>query len=151
MSCLTFNTIVEILEQNTIFQSTGCKLQQPVKYQLACFLFRYSQQGSDSTIPVQELSLGLGTVLLYCQCIMCVLCELGVKLLKWPDNKEQEGIAERIQMSTEDHFPCCISIGDGTLICLCKAPHKDGPVYYCRKKYPAVSAYSSTIMVSVDL
>jgi hypothetical protein len=151
MSRPTFNTIVEILEQNTIFQSTGRKLQWPVKYQLACFLFRYSRRGSDSTIPAQELSLGLGTVPLYCRCIMRVLRELGVKLLKWPDNEEQEGIAERIQMSTEDHFPRCIGIGDGTLICLCEAPRKDGPVYYCRKKYPAVSAYSSTIMVSVDL
>ncbi|KAG1859739.1 hypothetical protein F4604DRAFT_1930457 [Suillus subluteus] len=37
----TFDRLVQILEQNPIFESTGRKPQRPVRYQLACFLLRY--------------------------------------------------------------------------------------------------------------
>ncbi|KAG1872204.1 hypothetical protein F4604DRAFT_1955696 [Suillus subluteus] len=37
----TFDRLVQILEQNPIFESTGRKPQRPVRYQLTCFLLRY--------------------------------------------------------------------------------------------------------------
>ncbi|KAJ3709399.1 hypothetical protein C8R42DRAFT_446477 [Lentinula raphanica] len=71
-----FEYLVEILGTNPIFQSTGRKPQRHVKYQLAAFLIRYGTLGADVQGTALKLSIGYGSVVLYCRRMVRALREL---------------------------------------------------------------------------
>ena len=137
MSRDTFDRLVALLESNPLFTSTGKKPQRPVRYQLACFLMRYSVRGGDSLHAAKQLGIGLGTVFLYCRRVARALREIGLEILTWGNDERHKEVSEYIF----EHFGFrdCIGIVDGSLIRLTKSPKVMGLVYYCRKKYPAVS------------
>ena len=139
IGCHTFGKLVQLLEQNPLFQSTGSKPQRPIHYHLACFLIRYGIQGSDSLQPAYDLGIGNGSVFLYCWCVSKALRQLGPSTLSWGNTDRQQEVSDYIL----EHFgfPDCLGALDGTLIRLSKQPKDNGNVYYCRKKFPAVSCF----------
>ncbi|OSC99379.1 hypothetical protein PYCCODRAFT_840847 [Trametes coccinea BRFM310] len=149
MSRVTFDRFVYLLEANPIFCSTGKKPQRPVRFQLACFLLRYSVRGGDSMLAAKQLAIGLGTVFLYCRRVSYALRELGLGVLAWGDDARHEEVSEYI----EEHFGFrdCIGIVDGSLIRLSKAPDVVGLVYYCRKKYPAAVVDHECRFISFEM
>ncbi|KAK2464094.1 hypothetical protein APHAL10511_003881 [Amanita phalloides] len=124
IGCQTFDHLVQLLEVNPLFHSTGRKPQCPVHYQLACFLIRYGFQGSDSLQPAYDLGMG-------------ALRQLGPTTISWGDKDRQKVVSDYIL----EHFgfPDCLGALDGTLIQLTSAPKDNGRTYYCRKKFPAIN------------
>lgn len=129
------------LERNNIFASTGKKPQRPVRFQLACFLVRYSMRGSDTMTVALQLGLGHGTVFSYCRRVSRALREIGLTALAWGDENRRQETINFIQQNYG--FPNCVGIVDGTLLRLTEAPKVNGAFYYCRKKYPSVSLHSN--------
>ncbi|KAF9067501.1 hypothetical protein BDP27DRAFT_1422797 [Rhodocollybia butyracea] len=99
-----FFKLVNILEKDPIFQSTGTKPKQPVEDQLSCFLWRYGAIGSDVLTTAQNLSLGVGS---------------GV-------------ISKSIEECSG--FTNCLGSGNGSLIWLLVMPNVHGAIYLCQKK-----------------
>jgi hypothetical protein len=148
ISRTTFDSLVARLEDDPIFQSSGCKPQHPVKFQLAAFLRRYGLCGSDSLQVAKELGIGFGTVFLYCTRVIKALQRLGLKAVSWGDNQQHYVTEQYIQQNYG--IPGVLGIVDGTLIQLTAAPSQAnrGVVYLCRKKFPTVrcSIHTYTIV-----
>ncbi|KAI0658943.1 hypothetical protein C8Q70DRAFT_934053 [Cubamyces menziesii] len=149
MSRDTFDRLVALLESNPLFTSTGKKPQRPVRYQLACFLMRYSVRGGDSLHAAKQLGIGLGTVFLYCRRVARALREIGLEILTWGNDERHKEVSEYIF----EHFGFrdCIGIVDGSLIRLTKSPKVMGLVYYCRKKYPAAVVDHECRFISFEM
>ncbi|KAG9078700.1 hypothetical protein FRC06_008232 [Ceratobasidium sp. 370] len=85
VSSCSFWRIATLLQENPIFQSKGRRPQRPVPVQLACFLLRYGRYGSTAFDANANLSLGEGTVFLYCKRVTRALREVGLECVAWPD------------------------------------------------------------------
>lgn len=134
-----FRCLVGILSPNPIFQSRGRKKQRPVEYQLAAFLFCYGQQGSDTLSAAIRLSIGHGTVHLYCKRVCRAIRELRPKYLKWPNPERREVIAQEIE--AQSGLPKCVGIGDGSQFKLGALPLIDGEQFRSRKKDVSVGCF----------
>ncbi|KAJ6528964.1 hypothetical protein B0H19DRAFT_1274585 [Mycena capillaripes] len=133
-----FDYLVEQLSFNLIFQSRGRRPQRHVKYQLGCFLFRYGTIGSDTLWTSQKLSIGLGTVFLYCRRVTHAIRELRHRYLGWPTPERKAVIKQYIKDTSG--FEKCLGAGDGSLIRFCEVPIGDGHLYQSRKKFFGVRA-----------
>jgi hypothetical protein len=133
----TFDRLVQILEQNPIFESSGRKPQRPVHYQLACFLIRYGTRGANPLQAAHKLGIGFGTVFLYCRRVVRVLREIGMQVIAWGNEDRRNETARRIM--NRSGISDCVGMLDGSLIRLTEMPDRNGLTFICRKKYPAVS------------
>lgn len=131
-----FDYLVPLLSVNKIFQSTGRRPQRHVKYQLGCFLIRYGAIGSDTLGTAQKLSIGLGTVFLYCRRVTRAIRELRPRFLGWPTTEGKAVIRRHIKDLSG--FPKCLGAGDGSLIRFCEIPNEDGHLFQSRKKFSGV-------------
>ena len=93
----TFDRLVLILSQSSLFLSPR-KPQHPVKYQLAAFLIRYGQRGSDTLDVAAKLSIGHGSVLNYCRRVCRAIRELRCQYLKWMNHVRKEVVMMAIEM-----------------------------------------------------
>lgn len=136
MSRRTFDKLVNKLEQNLIFRSTGKRPQRAVRYQLATFLMRYGTLGSDIMPVANKMGIGTGTVHNYCRRVTRALRQLGVTVVTWGTDAQHQATAEffREHSGLED----CIGIVDGSLICLVDVPGMWALSCFCRKKFPCV-------------
>ncbi|KAF8068082.1 hypothetical protein FPV67DRAFT_1171459 [Lyophyllum atratum] len=132
----TFDRIVTLLERNSLFISRGRKPQRAVRYQLAAFLMRYGKEGSDTMSIAKRLGLGLGTVWIYCRRVTRALRELSLSVISWGDEDRLHETAEFIRDISG--LGDCIGVLDGSLIRLDDIPTEWGPLYFCRKKFPAL-------------
>lgn len=132
--------MVQLLEQNPIFESTGRKPQRPVRYQLACFLVRYGIRGADPLQAAHKLGIGFGTVFLYCRRVVRALREIGMQVVTWGDEDRRNKTMTRVR--DRSGIPDCVGMLDGSLIRLTEMPEQNGLTFICRKKYPAVSTFS---------
>jgi hypothetical protein len=72
----------------------------------------------------------------YCTRVRRAIRKLIPRFVVWPDR------ARRLELSQAFDtygFPGCLGIVDGSLIPLTDKPLVDGPVYFCRKGFYAVS------------
>lgn len=141
----TFDSLVGILSTNTIFTSRGWRPQRHVKYQLGCFLVRYGAIGSDTLGTAQKLSIGFGTVFLYCRRVTRAIRELRSRFVGWMDDARKSVVSDHIENFSG--FPNCIGSGDGSLIRFGDAPEEDGHLYMSRKKFYCVSILYSCSVV----
>lgn len=136
MSRTTFDRLVSLLEEDSIFVSRGPRPQRAVRYQLAAFLLRYGREGSDAIGVANKLGIGEGTVFIYCQRVTRALRKIGLTVISWGNLDHRHETAEFIE--NHSGFRNCIGIVDGSLIRLSEVPAEHGQSYWCRKKYPAV-------------
>lgn len=132
MSRDMFDRLVFMLASNTIFHSPK-KKQRHVKYQLAAFLLRYGQRGSDTLDVACKLGLGLGTVHLYCRRITRALRELRGHHVGWLGDDRKQLVSQRIE--ARSGFPKCLGSGDGRQIRMTTAPDE----FLSRKKEHSVN------------
>ncbi|KAJ7140541.1 hypothetical protein C8R43DRAFT_892708, partial [Mycena crocata] len=92
-----FDYLVANLAPNPIFETTGRRPQRHVKYQLGCFLIRYGAIGSDTLGTAQKLSIGFGTVFLYCRRVTRSIRELRLKFVGWPAPERKLVIKQNIK------------------------------------------------------
>lgn len=107
--------------------------QRHVKFQLAAFLLRYGRLGSSALSVAMELSIGEGTVFLYCKRVSRALRQLKSRFLGWPDSARKQVISEAIEHAAG--FPKCLGSGDGCLIRFIQKPLYFGHMYKCRKQF----------------
>lgn len=136
MNRVTFDAIVELLQQDPIFQSKGRKPQRPVAFQFACFLMRFGSMGADARSAAHKMGIGFGTVFLYCRRVSKALRRLGIRYASWGGVERRERTAENIER--DSGFPNCIGLIDGSLVQLSAEPNNSGGSFYCRKGFPAV-------------
>jgi hypothetical protein len=127
-----FDWVVGLLARNPIFQPHRGRPQRHVKYQLGCFLIRYGAMGSDTLGTAQKLSIGFGTVFLYCNRGRRALRELRSSFIGWPSPERK--LAIKTHIKDVSGFSRCLGAGDGSLINFDEIPKEDGPHYMSRKK-----------------
>ena len=110
----TFDRLVHLLADNPIFISKGKRPQRHVKFQLACFLIRYGHRGSDSLSVATQLSIGEGTVFLYCKRVCRAIRQLRPRFLQWPDDEQKGMISDFIE--TWSGVWKCLGSCDGSYI-----------------------------------
>ncbi|KIY61076.1 hypothetical protein CYLTODRAFT_363350, partial [Cylindrobasidium torrendii FP15055 ss-10] len=125
--------LIELLSYNPIFKSTGQKPQHPVIYQLGAFLIRYGTLGSNVQWTSLKVSIGIGTVLLYCCRVSRALRELKHQFCTWPADEEQAIIMQDIFQRSG--FQNCVGSINGSLICFDEKPHVHGKEMMARKGY----------------
>jgi hypothetical protein len=128
-----FDYLVQELAPNPIFQSTGRRPQCHIKSQLGCFLIRYGCIGSDAISTAQKLSIGFGTVFLYCRRVTRAIRQLRPRFVGWPTSDRKEVIKQEIKDISG--FSRCLGAGDGSLFRFCEIPIEDGHPYQSRKKF----------------
>ncbi|KAG2741603.1 hypothetical protein P692DRAFT_20668624, partial [Suillus brevipes Sb2] len=133
----TFDRLVQILEWNPIFQSSGRKPQRPVHYQLGCFLIRYGTRGANPLQAAHKLGVGFGTVFLYCRRVVRALRELRMQVISWGDEDRRNETTQRVM--DRSGIPDCVGMLDGSLIRLNEMPDRNGLIFICQKKYPAIN------------
>jgi len=133
LSRSTFDRLVALLADNPIFISRGKRPQRHVKFQLAAFLMRYGRLGSSALAVAMELSIGEGTVFLYCNRVSRALRQLKSRFLGWPDPARKEVISTVIEQAAG--FQKCLGSGDGCLIRFTQQPLQFGHMYKCRKQF----------------
>lgn len=80
-----------------------------------------------------------GSVYNYERNVCIAIISLRDHFLCWPTGDRLRTLRQESQALG---FPGCIGLIDGSLIPLKEKPLVHGDVYYCRKKFPAVSIYS---------
>jgi len=75
---------------------------------------QYGRLGSSALVVAMELSIGEGTVFLYCNQVSRALCQLKSWFLGWPDPACKEVISTVIEQAAGFHK--CLGSGDGCLI-----------------------------------
>jgi len=138
MSRNAFWHVHGLIQDDPIFQSTGCRLQHPVKYQLVAFLLKFGENSSLQTAGV--LAIAEGTVYLYAKQVCRALCNIQMQHVFWPGPAQRQFLK---QAMADFGFPGCIGIVDGTLIRLMDKPAKEGWAFYCWKGFYAVSCSHS--------
>ncbi|KAE9411318.1 hypothetical protein BT96DRAFT_803896 [Gymnopus androsaceus JB14] len=142
MSRDMFDRLVHMLAPNAIFHSPK-KKQRHVKYQVAAFLVRYGQRGSDVLDVASKLGLGLGTVHLYCRRVTRALRELRSHHLGWLGDERKKLVSQRIE--ARSGFPKCAGSGDGCQIRMSTAPVENPDEFLSRKK-----EHSTNVQATVD-
>ena len=149
LSRSTFDQLVALLADNPIFISRGLRPQRHVKFQLSAFLMRYGQLGSSALAVAMELSIGEGTVFLYCNRVSRALRQLKSRFLGWPDPARKEVISTVIEQAAG--FQKCLGSGDGCLIQFTQRPLHFGHMYKCRKQFFGVCYLLAIVMVFLTI
>ncbi|KAF8229102.1 hypothetical protein L208DRAFT_1187038, partial [Tricholoma matsutake] len=137
-----FDHLVYSLAPNPIFHSPW-KKQCHVKFQLAAFLVRYGQKGSDTLDVAAKLSIGHGTVHNYCKRVSQAIHAVGPQHLNWGNQEWRAAVSSAIE--AKSGFPKCLGSGDGSQICFGELPLLDGEQFQSRKKF-----ISTNIQMTVD-
>ena len=134
-----FDHLVYSLAPNPIFHSPRSpKKQRHVKFQIAAFLIRYGQRGSDTLDVAVKLSIGHGTVHNYCRRVSRAIHALGPRYLNWGNPERKEVVSRAIE--AKSGFPKCLGSGDGSQIRFSELPLVDGEQFQSRKKFISVSS-----------
>jgi hypothetical protein len=99
---------------------------------------RYGVLGADSLWVASQLSIGHGTVFLYCRRVMKALRQLRPKFVSWPNDSRKEEI--KVAIEEKNGFRMCLGSGDGCLIPFMEEPAQYGYMYMSRKKFHGVCA-----------
>lgn len=130
----TFNFILNQIENNDIFKSTGTKEQQPVWVQLLVTLERFGFDGNAGSVGkiARSMGIGNGTVVLYTNRVMEALLCLKQNYIKWPNSSGRKRISNYFE---EKHkLKGCVGVVDGTLVNFCQKPFIDSETYWSRKQ-----------------
>ncbi|PKB96910.1 hypothetical protein RhiirA5_301501 [Rhizophagus irregularis] len=81
-----FNKLVQVLQNDTVFQNKGNKPQAPVEFQLVIFLRRLGSKDDILSI-CSRFGICEGTVILYINHVMKAIRNKKLEFVQWPKNK----------------------------------------------------------------
>ncbi|KAF8180747.1 hypothetical protein K438DRAFT_1452104, partial [Mycena galopus ATCC 62051] len=136
----TFDIFCEILQENPIFTSRGRKPQRHIAWQLGAFLIRYGELGSPVLDTSLKLSIGYGTIILYCRRVTRAVRELKKNYAPWFSEEDQRATMEKAEEKTG--FPNCVSSCDGSLIQTSDKPSWIGTAYLTCKGFFAYALFA---------
>lgn len=127
----SFKSLVNLLNNHSIFKSNNNKQQAPIEFQLAIFLRRLGSREDIFSI-CSRYGIAEGTVILYCKRVMKAIISNKEKYVKWPTDQARTFVHEGFKAigGIED----IIGAIDGTHFILQNAPQKDKELYFTRKK-----------------
>lgn len=135
----TFNYVLSLIQNHTVFQNNSNRKQACVELQLTVTLERLGTNGNGASVGriARGQGIGNGTVTLYSSRVIKALNSLTDQFIKWPGAIERRKIATRIH---EKHgIPGCVGVVDGTHILLSQRPGLDGETYFTRKHRYAIN------------
>ena len=130
-----FNKLVQVLQDDTIFQNGGSKPQAPVELQLAIFLRRLGSKDDIESI-CSRFGVSEGTIILYVNRIMKAIRNKKSMFIQWPRN--DKCVAVHTGFQTIGGFQNVIGAIDGTHFILNEAPAQDPTAFFTRKKRYAI-------------
>ena len=130
-----FNKLVQILQNDTIFQSKGNKPQAPVELQLAIFLRRLGSKDDILSI-CSRFGVSEGTVILYVNRVIEAIRNKKSEFIQWPNNDNRVTVHAGFQAI--GGFQNVIGAIDGTHFILNEAPAQDPTAFFTRKKRYAI-------------
>lgn len=133
MSRESFWHLHGLIEDDTIFISSGRRPQRPVAEQLAAFLMYCG--GTPHVVAASICCIADGTTYLYNSRVRTAIMRIRDKHLAWPGPRRRAFLKNEM---ADFGFPGCIGMIDASLIPLAEKPAKDGWAYFTRKKNYAV-------------
>ena len=130
-----FIKLVQVLQNNTIFQSEGNKPQVPVELQLAIFLRRLGSK-DDIVSICSWFEVSESTIILYVNRIIKVIRNKKSEFIQWPRNNNR--IAVHTEFQAIGGFQNVIGTIDGTHFILNETPAQDPTAFFTRKKRYAI-------------
>ncbi|PKC68643.1 hypothetical protein RhiirA1_506647, partial [Rhizophagus irregularis] len=86
-----FNKLVQVLQNDTVFQNKGNKPQAPVEFQLVIFLRRLGSKDDILSI-CSRFGICEGTVILYINHVMKAIRNKKLEFVQWPKNNNNHAI-----------------------------------------------------------
>ncbi len=130
-----FIKLVQVLQNDTIFQSEGNKPQAPVELQLAIFLRRLGSK-DDIVSICSRFGVSEGTIILYVNRVIKAIRNKKSEFIQWPRNNNR--IAVHTGFQAIGGFQNVIGAIDGTHFILNEAPVQDLTAFFTRKKRYAI-------------
>ncbi len=123
----------QLIRNDPVFISKGCRPQRPALIQLATFL---CYVGGESGIKTAAFTATAeGTVWLYTRRVTRTVRKLRDQFISWPSNGERDRISARLG---NQGFPGCLGSCDGSYLRSASKPKENGYAYYCHKGLYAV-------------
>ena len=122
-----FNKLVQVLQDDTIFQSRGSKPQASVELQLAIFLRRLGSK-DDIVNICSRFGVSEGTIILYVNRIMKAIRNKKSVFVQWPRNDKRAAVHTGFQAI--GGFQNVIGAIDGTHFILNEAPAQDPTAFF---------------------
>jgi hypothetical protein len=142
----TFDSLLEIIKQNPVFQNQSNKAQAPVNVQLAIALYRFGHFENAASVEkvAQWAGVSEGTVV-NCTCRVCIaFLALHDQAVHWPNEDEKEKAKEWVKKVSCQEWRDGFCMVDGTLIPLFEKPGHHGEAYFDQK-----SNYLLNVQVSI--
>jgi hypothetical protein len=86
-----FNKLVQVLQNDTVFQNKGNKPQAPVEFQLVIFLRRLGSKDDILSI-CSRFGICEGTVILYINRVIKAIRNKKLEFVQWPKNNNNRAI-----------------------------------------------------------
>ncbi|XP_046807324.1 protein ANTAGONIST OF LIKE HETEROCHROMATIN PROTEIN 1-like isoform X2 [Lucilia cuprina] len=129
-----FAYILDLIEDDDVFNTKWRKTQFPIELQLKIVLFRLGDGGSVRKVAsIFGIGDG-GTIQKITKRVFKAILKLKNKFLYWPSETERMAII----LKTQQELPGCIGYIDGSEIKLAEAPHKNHELYFSRKTQYAI-------------
>ncbi|KAI9328142.1 hypothetical protein BDR26DRAFT_808528, partial [Obelidium mucronatum] len=129
MDIESFGKLVELIEDDPIFQNQSQNPQTEVWIQLATALERIGSNGSGGVLNLSVvLGIGAGTVVLFCRRVVQAILRLKSRCMLWPSRSTRRALSNR--MHQEFGLRGLVGIVDGTDIVLHQKPCVDPEVYW---------------------
>src|SRR6201996_8706839 len=147
ISPFVFNSIVDMIEHDPVFQNNSQNEQTPVDVQLAVTLYRMGRYGNGASLEdvAQFAGIGKGTVVDFTRrCFTAIehLHPLFVRALT-PDEKEHEKKWIDRHLGFRGLWRNGYLMYDGTIVPLAEKPAQNGHAYYTRKANYGLNAQVS--------
>jgi hypothetical protein len=126
-----FNKLVQVLQNDTIFQNKGNKPQASVNLQLAIFLRRLGTKDDILSI-CSRFGISEGTVILYVNRVIKAIRNKKSEFIQWPRNDNRAIVHAGFQAI--GGFQNVVGAIDGTHFILSEAPAQDPTAFFTRKK-----------------
>jgi hypothetical protein len=139
-----FDSLLELVRDDPIFQNNSNQPQLPVQYQLAIALFRFGHHGNAASVEsiAQWAGVSAGTVFNTTFRIMQAFLVLHDQAVRWPNSMEKEAAKATVERLSCPAWRDGFCMVDGTLIPLFQKPGHHGEAYFDRK-----SNYSLNVQV----
>ncbi|MBW0540469.1 hypothetical protein O181_080184 [Austropuccinia psidii MF-1] len=121
----SFQRLVTLIQDDTIFHNSSRFKQRDPAIQLAVALARLGSNGNGASLGKLGMLFGVshGAIVLYTQCIIKALIKYEKEYIMWPNSQKQ---LQTSQVMQSKGFPGCVGFIDGSLIPLSQRPSRDG-------------------------
>jgi hypothetical protein len=145
VSASTFDSLLQKIENHTVFSNNAHISQIPVCEQLAITLFRLGHDGNAASViaVAQWAGVSSGAVVKCTRRVMVAFLALHDRVICWPTEEDKEQAKDWVESVSCAEWRDGFCMVDGTLVPLSQKPGHHGEAYFDRK-----SNYSLNVQVT---